>query len=214
MKKIIASVLCIAIIASSLAIMVFAGNDLPFIPIASNKCGANVKYKLNETTGVLTLEGSGDMYNYGDGSYSPWYGKRILVKSVEVEKGITSIGNFVFADCENLEYIVIPISVTQIGDDTFDGCEDFMVRGYSGSFAEEYALENGIPFECITVCGDADCNGEVTIRDAATILQHIAGWDVIIDTVAADVVGNDGVTIRDAAVILQYIAGWDVVLGG
>ena len=60
--------------------------------------------------------------------------------------------------------------------------------------------------------GDADDNGSVTIRDAALILQFIAGWDVEINLAAADVDDDKTVTIRDAALILQYIAGWDVEL--
>ena len=61
--------------------------------------------------------------------------------------------------------------------------------------------------------GDVNLDGEVTIRDAAFILQHIAGWDVEIDLSFADVDLSGDVTIRDAAKILQYIAGWDVTLG-
>lgn len=61
--------------------------------------------------------------------------------------------------------------------------------------------------------GDANHDCDVTIRDAALILQYIAGWDVTIDTGVADVDCNGDVTIRDAAKILQYIAGWDVTLG-
>lgn len=213
MKKFIASLLCIAALALSFAVIAFAGNDLPFVPIESNKCGKDIKYTLNEDEGILSLEGSGDMYDYGGESYAPWYGKRAKVESVELEEGITSIGSSAFADCESLADILIPRSVAEIGSDAFSGCGELVIRGYKGSFAEEYALENDIEFESITVYGDAGFDGEITIRDAALILQFIAGWDVEIDTAAADADLSGEVTIRDAALILQFIAGWDVTLG-
>ena len=62
------------------------------------------------------------------------------------------------------------------------------------------------------VSGDANSDGALNNRDAARILQHIAGWDVEIDEIAAEVTGDDVVNNRDAARILQYIAGWDVEL--
>ena len=61
--------------------------------------------------------------------------------------------------------------------------------------------------------GDADGDGEVTAADAASILQHIAGWSVTVDTAVADVDGDGEITAADAATILQYIAGWNVTLG-
>lgn len=213
MKRFIASFLCIAVLAFSFAVIAFAGNDLPFVPIVSNKCGADVKYELNEADGVLTLSGSGEMYDFGGESFAPWYGKRAYVTEVELCEGITGIGKSAFADCENLEAVLIPRSVAEIGEEAFSGCGEFTVFGYKGSFAEEYAAENGIAFESITVYGDANFDGDITIRDAAFILQFIAGWDVEIDVAAADVDLSEEVTIRDAALVLQFIAGWDVTLG-
>ena len=61
--------------------------------------------------------------------------------------------------------------------------------------------------------GDPDGNFNINIRDAALVLQYIAGWDVEINLAAADADGNGSINIRDAALILQYIAGWDVTLG-
>lgn len=213
MKRIFALLFCIALLAASLEVSVLAGNDLPFIPIVSNKCGADVKYKLNESDGLLTLEGSGDMYDYGDGSYAPWYGKRLNVKTVELDDGITSIGKSAFADCENLAFITVPNTVTQISEGAFDGCGEFVIRGYSGSSAEAYANANGIAFERITLYGDGNKDGQVNIRDITIMLQHIANWDVDIDITSADVNLDSDVNIRDVTLVLQKIAGWDVKLG-
>jgi hypothetical protein len=49
-------------------------------------------------------------------------------------------------------------SVASIEDDAFVGCsENFSIRGYKGSFAEEYALGNGlkfVPFSTVVIDGD------------------------------------------------------------
>ena len=63
------------------------------------------------------------------------------------------------------------------------------------------------------VVGDANNDGIVNNRDAARILQYVAGWDVEINLEAANVNGDTAVNNRDAARILQYVAGWDVTLG-
>lgn len=58
--------------------------------------------------------------------------------------------------------------------------------------------------------GDINDDGNVNNRDAARILQHLAGWDVEYVEPALDVNGDGKVNNRDAARLLQYLAGWDV----
>lgn len=62
------------------------------------------------------------------------------------------------------------------------------------------------------LAGDANDDGEVTTRDAALIMQWIAGFDVTINEANANCNGDDEVTTRDAALIMQWIAGFDVEL--
>ena len=61
----------------------------------------------------------------------------------------TDIDDEAFAFCENLTSITIPDSVTNIGEDVFDFCLNLTVYAPEGSYAEEYAEENCIPFEII-----------------------------------------------------------------
>ena len=58
-----------------------------------------------------------------------------------------SIGDYAFYGCENLKEIVIPDSVKRIGDSAFDDCKNLKIKAHKGSYAEQYALENEIPFE-------------------------------------------------------------------
>jgi hypothetical protein len=67
---------------------------------------------------TLTIEGNGAM---GDYTYNnmPWYGYRTYIKAVVIGTGVTSIGNYAFAECSGVTSITIPASVTSIGTEVF-----------------------------------------------------------------------------------------------
>ena len=87
----------------------------------SGKCGENATWTLYMEPGKLTISGTGAMYDY---SYNnlPWYNYKDNITSVEIEKGITSIGVYAFYNCTSLESIPIPDSVTSIGARAFQNC--------------------------------------------------------------------------------------------
>ena len=45
--------------------------------------------------------------------------------------------------------VIIPESVTSIGDNTFYNCKNITIYGYTGSYAETYAVAHNIPFESL-----------------------------------------------------------------
>ncbi|MBQ8942172.1 MAG: leucine-rich repeat protein [Firmicutes bacterium] len=78
------------------------------------KCGENVTYTFDTDTGVLTISGTGDMADYNI-LESPLVSSSI--KSVIIENGVTSIGNYAFyylLEESNLTSVTIPDSVTSI----------------------------------------------------------------------------------------------------
>ena len=70
---------------------------------------------------TLLFSGLGAIPSYTSGN-SPWYAHRNSIKKVELNSNITSVGNYAFAGCTNLESIVIPNTVTSIGSYAFNGC--------------------------------------------------------------------------------------------
>ncbi len=86
----------------------------------SGTCGENLKWKLDRK-GLLTVTGSGDMYDY-DSEYTPWgvFNEEIL--KVVISDGVKSIGNSAFFDCPSLAEVSISDSVTSIGDSAFSAC--------------------------------------------------------------------------------------------
>ncbi len=86
-------------------------------------CGETMKWKIGD--GVLTISGTGAMYDYEYGSSAaPWYKSRRTISSIVIESGVTSIGSHAFEDCDMAETANISDTVTSIGDGAFTGCWD------------------------------------------------------------------------------------------
>ena len=126
-------------------------DDADFQADSSNKCGDNATWSFNKSTGVLTISGKGDMYDYSEENPAPWYGKE--VKGIKVSDGITRIGNYAFYKSINwknpadsiylsktlksigdfafaytyfsskVEKFVVPDSVTELGKGAFTYCQ-------------------------------------------------------------------------------------------
>ena len=99
-------------------------NDKPSAVIDSGEDG-NITWRLTED-GTLYISGQGDMLDYGDSDENepeaPW--KYKTIKKVNIERGVTSIGNRAFEGCSSLKSIEIPDGVTSIGSCTFVECSN------------------------------------------------------------------------------------------
>ena len=88
----------------------------------SGSCGSNVTYTYVESTGTLTISGTGAMEDFTSYSKVPWNAYRSSIKKVVINNGVTSIGEKAFYLCTGLTSITIPNSVTSIGEWAFSGC--------------------------------------------------------------------------------------------
>lgn len=80
--------------------------------------GENLQYKLDLSTGVLTITGKGTM-----GFYAPWSNYAFRIREVYIDPAVTTIGAGAFAGCSQLERIELPDAVYRIGSEAFIGCE-------------------------------------------------------------------------------------------
>ena len=127
-----------------------AGNNITITctiepaPNPSGECGENLTWELNTSTGVLTITGSGAMYDWTSDTERPWYSLRAQITSVVLPSGITSLGKYAFRGTDivsinmtenypaglttinqeaffstQLTSVTIPESVVTIGQDAF-----------------------------------------------------------------------------------------------
>ena len=110
-KKILSIILTLSMLCAFMPVIATAAT--------SGTCGNNVTWTLDDN-GTLTISGTGEMEN--DMYSSPFFNSNI--KSVIIENGVTSIGDYVFEYCRSLTSVTIGNSVTSIDNRAFACCEN------------------------------------------------------------------------------------------
>lgn len=112
MKKRLLSILLVLLTALTL---------LPLGALAEdgNKCGENLTWKFAD--GILTISGTGDMYNYSEDYLAPWSEHCFEITNVTISDGVTSIGSSAFCYC-SVKSITLPFGLKHIGASAFFNC--------------------------------------------------------------------------------------------
>ena len=129
----------------------------------SGTCGENVTWTFDESTGTLTISGTGAMedcnaYLLQLSSYSEYAD---LIKNVIIEEGITRIGSESFFYYENIEDFTFPKSLTEIGIGALDGTAWLAAR----QAEDPCVVVNGILYDAST------CEGDVTVPDTVKVIS-------------------------------------------
>ena len=88
----------------------------------NKKCGENAYYFFDGETKTLTISGEGDIYNFSNSASAHFADYYSDIKTVNIESGITSIGNNTFNECSALENVNISDTVQTIGSESFSNC--------------------------------------------------------------------------------------------
>ncbi|WP_051411354.1 leucine-rich repeat protein [Ruminococcus flavefaciens] len=164
MKKVVSAVISAAICFS--AVLTFpvmaAGVPLESLVVDSNvgesgTCGANAAWSLED--GTLTISGSGKLVNWASSAKVPWNSLRGKIKTVVIEKGITSIGPYAFLGCANLSSVNISDTVTDIGMSTFVSCTSLASVDFPASVSTigREAFKNCASLSTVTI-RNKNCN--------------------------------------------------------
>ena len=78
----------------------------------------SIEWKTDNDT--LIISGSGEMTDYSAQNKAPWSDTEF--KKLVVNEGITSIGDWCFADCTDLEQLTLPSTLKSIGERAFYNC--------------------------------------------------------------------------------------------
>ena len=90
--------------------------------ISSGSCGPNAVWEL-DGNGTLKISGTGEISDFGDCAFSTWNDLDGWIKKIEIEEGITSIGDYAFYNCSAVEQVTIPNTVVRIGAYAFALCD-------------------------------------------------------------------------------------------
>ena len=145
---------------------------------ASGTCGDNLKWEQDDN-GVLTISGTGPMYdyNYGGphGSRGPW---SQYVRSVIIQPGATSIGERAFYYCFCLTDVEIPDSVTSIGGLAFSSCsalKDIKIPDGVTSIGDYAFRDSGIEKYEVSegnACFTSDADGVLYTKDYSRLISY------------------------------------------
>ena len=199
----------------------------PECHILSGTCGENLTWTANYCDSVLTISGTGEIENYASQTSVPWYSFKSIFKSIVIEDGVTSIGDYAFIGCRNLASVEIPNSVTSIGEKAFDGCRSLTSVtipnsvtniGYT-AFASCSSLTSIEIPNSVTNIGSyafSRCSGltSVTIPNSVTSVGYFVFYDcssltsIIVDANNANYCSLNGVLFnKNITTLIQYPGG-------
>ena len=128
------TLIAVAITAVALGSMTVMAETEP----ASGTCGTDVSWSL-DTEGRLTISGTGAMDNFQLG-LSPFYAYKTEIKVVEIQEGVTSVGDSAFYQCTEIPYVYFPSTLERIGSQAFRECSSLSSANIPASEIGEYAF--------------------------------------------------------------------------
>lgn len=94
----------------------------------SGSCGNNLTWTYMEATQTLTIQGTGEMNDYGmdyntyKETVTPWKKYKANIKKIVIESGVVSIGKSAFSGCNEAKELSLSNTVTTLGYESFRNC--------------------------------------------------------------------------------------------
>ena len=92
--------------------------------------------------------------------------------TIVIPDSVTNIGNYIFDSCKELVSVSIPTGVTSIENYAFNGCSGLTVI-YAGTKAEWEALNVSLPSGTSVSCSDGEIDQEILNRQFLTIENNV-----------------------------------------
>ena len=108
------------LLKTSIVALLFAMMSFAAWADNSGSCGENVTYTFVESTGTLTISGTGAM----GAMQHPWYDKgyKWAIKKIVIEEGVTRTSPEAFYGCYSLTSVVLPSTLVAISPCAFENC--------------------------------------------------------------------------------------------
>lgn len=156
---------------------------------SEGSCGENLTWDYEESTGILTISGTGTMNSYEhemgyDWVWVPWHDYRNEIRQVIVKKGVTTIGDMAFGmdnedeklyfpdemlDYPKLSSISLPDTLETIGQYAFSRCSALrsIQIPKSVTYINHYAFRDLTNLDQIWFQGDAPQITEDSFRNVS-----------------------------------------------
>ena len=198
--------ICLFSLSMPASAALIGGDGGFYFSLKSNKTATLEEYHGNSSN--IAIPSS--IYSYAVTSIAEnTFSNNTTIKSVEIPDTVNTIGAYAFYGCTNLEKVTLSSSVTQIKAATFYGCNNLtkiiipasvtqiaanafigspaMIVGERGSFAEQYAQDNGIEFK--------DYSEDIEDTDSDTDTESDTDSDTEIDIYVDTETDTDSETI-------------------
>lgn len=221
MKNLKRCLVVLLVLAMSLSCLMITASAEEYV-VASGVCGSNLTWTLNDE-GVLRISGTGAMSNYTGGG-APWYNYRSSIDKIEIESGVTTIGQYAFYRC-NANYVYIPNTVTSIGYEAFWYCTITSVDiPASVTDIGSYAFESCAYLTSVTFYGDAPAFGSYVFSGVTADVYYPrakSSWSVYagsnlggsLNWIAVGKIDTPVVTTENTAKTGKIVVKWEAIEG-
>ena len=166
------------------------------------QCGENLYFDVSEA-GVLTISGTGAMYDYTEGSETnPFIDCRF--NSIVIEEGVTSVCSMAFSFHDELNRVTFYPGLESVGSSCFENCLNLADVYFQGKITEwrdgyrEFAVfdyDSGKPVDTVFHVFDTDGATELLFTSVGCVDENLR-WAVeqkeILHIFGSGAVGDEG----------------------
>ena len=161
-----------------------------WLAVTASGTSGDVTWTLTED-GTLTISGTGEM---AECDPAPWDANKNVITSIVIEEGVTTIADHAFEECENVESVSIPASVTSIGGSAFS---------QAGTSATTMTVTIAAGSNLATIGGDAFsfCSSLETITIPSSVTT--IGMRAFVGSGLTSVTLSDGLKVIDGRAFMM-----------
>ena len=135
----------------------------------TGQCGEDLTYAYDTETKILTISGTGDMYDFSYAEAVPWYSVSYSVKQLVLSDDITHIGDYAFRNFEQISTIQLPSQLQSIGKTAFEYCGNLTAISFPQSmkYLGDYAFAQCYQLVTVNLNDNLESIGEYAFRECA-----------------------------------------------